>query len=194
MLLLWPATRADVEVVFLSGDTIRGTDVRRDGDDYALTTFDGSVIKIPMSDVLEVRLSGTPEDVTERQAVEEEDDEWWPSGGLTTGKPEVLAGEKVTPPKTSEQLEVFGEPSKFAEAPLDPTWRPKSALTGNVLKEFESTWTESSYDPNWEPENAYSGNTLDENRSTWQEAPYDPTWVPEDAFAEEKEKRKSLWS
>ena len=45
-LLLWPATQADVELVFGTGDTIKGKDVRREGDDYVLTTYDGGTVRM----------------------------------------------------------------------------------------------------------------------------------------------------
>jgi hypothetical protein len=189
-LLLWPATQADVELVFGTGDSIKGKDVRREGNDYVLTTYDGGTVRIPLSDVAEVRLVGRPEE----PAREEEEEESWPPTGLTPSEPQVLAGPKVTPPKTSEQLEVFGEPSKFPETSYDPTWRPKSALGPDALADSRSTWTESSYDPSWQPEPAFEGNTLDDSRSTWQEAPSDPTWVPQDGFAEKKKKESSFWS
>jgi hypothetical protein len=189
-LLLWPAIQADVELVFGTGDTIKGREVRRDGNDYVLTTFDGGTVRIPMSDVAEVRLVDRPKPPVEPEEPEED----WPPTGLTPSEPQVLAGDKVTPPRTSEQLEVLGEPSKFPQTSYDPTWRPKSALGPDALADSRSTFVESSYDPSWQPESAFEGNTLDDSRSTWQEAPSDPSWVPQDGFAEKRERESEFWS
>lgn len=189
-LLLWPATQADVELVFGTGDTIKGKDVRRDGNDYVLTTYDGGTVRIPLSDVAEVRLVGEPE----QPAKEEEPEESWPPTGLTPSEPQELAGPTVTPPKTSEQLGVFGEPSKFQQAPLDPTWHPENALGPDALADSRSTWVESSHDPSWEPESAFEGNALDDSRSEWREGPSDSSWAPTDGFAEKNKKESDFWS
>jgi hypothetical protein len=189
LLLLWPATQADVELVFGTGDTIKGKEVRREGNDYVLTTFDGGTVRIPLSDIAEIRLVDAP-----KPRVEPEE-ESWPPTGLTPGEPQVLAGEKVTPPRPSDQLEVFGEPAKFPQTSYDPTWRPKSALGPDALADSRSTWVESSHDPSWQPESAFAeANTLDDSRSTWQEPPSDPSWAPQDGFAEKKKKEDDFWS
>jgi hypothetical protein len=189
-LLLWPATQADVELVFGTGDTIKGKDVQRDGSDYVLTTYDGGTVRIPLSDVTEVRLVGEPEEPAKEEAAEESG----PPTGLTYSEPQTLAGSEVTPPTPSGQLEVFGKPSQFQQAPTDPTWHPKSALGPDALADSRSTWTQSSYDPSWRPESAYKGNVLDDSRSKWQEAPSDPDWVPQDGFAKENKEESDFWS
>jgi hypothetical protein len=191
--VLWPGTRADVEIVFNSGDTVKGKDVRRDDDDYVLTTFDGGEVRIPYSDVAEVRLLGEPEEPPKDQEPTDDDNTWVPD--LKPGKPEELAGQPVKPVTPKEATAVFGEPSKFVQSSYDPNWEPKSALGPDALEANKTEWTQNSYDPDWEPQSAYKGKDwLDEDHAKFQQGPSDPTWVPTDAFAEQDKKEKDFWS
>lgn len=171
--------RADAEVVLLNGQVVRGVDVRRDGGEYLVTLESEETIALPIELVEAVRLSETEPRILAGQPPPE-----GPSG-VKVSEPETLAGTPVEPPKTSEQLEVFGEPAEFPSTFGDSGWAPREWEMDSSQNDFNpSTWAESPADPTWEPESAWPADrdVLEASRSTWQKSITDPTWTPTDGF------------
>jgi len=178
--VFWPAVLADVELVYTSGDTIKGSDVERDGDYYVLTKYDGSTIQIPMSQIVEVRLAGA-EPATDEPDPSEEAEQ--PRTGMQVAEPVQLAGQPVQPSTPSQQLAVFGRPSRFQQGPQpDPIEPSYWDLSHDALADSRSTWIEPPNDPDWEPTSALGPDQLANHESTWVKPPNDPTWVPQSGF------------
>ena len=161
------ALMAASELVLQDGQVVRGAEVRRDGDNYVVVLESGDTVVLPAALVKEVRL--------EEQAPPEPE-------------PQQLAGTPVTPPKTSDQLKVFGEPAKFQGNPADHEWRPKSDWNNDPTENNNwapSEWAQSSIDPEWKPESAFDpgADVLEEGRATFQQGSIDNSWTPTDGFA-----------
>jgi len=167
------AARPAADLVLIDGREIRGREVRREGGVYLVTPLEGGgVVAVPADLVREVRVVG---------------DEPLPAPppGLTLAEPQVLAGVEVQAPRTEDQLRVLGEPSRFQQSPIDPTWRPTSAFSDeDVLADSRSTWAESPIDPTWHPTSAFSDeDVLADSRSEWAQSPVNSSWAPKDGFA-----------
>ena len=189
-------TPGDTELQMVDGRVLRGTDLRRDNGTYVLTLESGAEIALPMELVESVRLVETdepdeewsPEDVHSGQPTELTGRPV-PEGptGLRSGGPQTLAGRTVTPPRTSEQLEVFGEPARFQEDIVDNRWEPQSDWEMNPEKQNNfapSSWSKGVIDPNWEPKSAFDPqkDVLKNSRSTWSRSIVDSSWEPTDGF------------
>ena len=115
----------------------------------------------------------------------------WVAGqgtALAGGVP-ILAGqpEPVHPPRTSEQLEVFGKSSMgFPRSSVDPEWRPESDWDNSTeLNNFQpSRWYQAPIDPSWEPESAFpeDDDVTNFNPTRWQMGILAPNWYPKDGF------------
>ncbi len=157
------------------GRVLKGRDVRRDGDTFLLSLDGGAVVPVPAELVAEVGIESAPEPPPLPEKVP----------GLTYGEPQTLAGAPVTPPTTSEQLAVFGEPAKFQPDIVKSSFQPKYWVPDPEQNNWNpSTWAQSSIDPNWQPTSAFDPNkdVLADSRSTWQKSSIDSTWVPQDGF------------
>lgn len=172
MALCLTVALADVELVLKNGDTLQGTDVRRDGDNYVLTTKEGGAITLPLPTVEAVRL-------LEPEQRNLDPDEEQPRTGLQTGGPKQIEGEPVRPPTPAEQTAAIGRPSKFIEVTRpDPIEATYWDISHNVLDDSRSTWVEPINDPEWTPKSSLGEDQLAKHKSTWVQPPNDPTWVP----------------
>jgi hypothetical protein len=162
-------------VVLQDGQVFSGIDVRRQGEEVLLTLEGGNVISLPASIVKEIRLSGDGS-----QAKKEA-----PSAFRDEG-PEVLAGEEVRAPRTSEQVANAGSTSRFQEDLVDSDWQPTTDWDMDPSNNdfAPSTWSKGPVDPDWRPESAFDArqDVLAEGRSGWQKSIVDPSWKPEDGF------------
>jgi hypothetical protein len=176
--LAFASGQAALELV--DGRIISGTDVRREGAVYVLTLEGGDTVTLPLELVAQVRLFGTGETRA-------------PSGIRDEGS-KTLAGGEVDVPTTSEQLEVFGEPSRFQKSNVNHDWVPESAWDEDedVLEASRSTWQESPIDPEWKPESAWDKDedVLEASRSTWQKSSINSEWKPTDGFKDSVGQRK----
>lgn len=164
------------ELVLRDGRVIEVEKISRDGENYVGTLVDGGKIVLPLGLVESVHLT----ERGERPA---------PQGpsGLRIGEPQNLAGTEVRPPTTREQLAVFGEPSRFQQNIIDPTWTPESDWDMDPANNnfAPSKWAKDIIDPTWEPVSALDAeeDVLENSRSSWQKSIIDPTWTPTDGFA-----------
>jgi hypothetical protein len=163
--------RGDAELVLEDGQRIAGREVERKGDLYLVELETGNVMPVPVALVTEVRLTG--EDVPEPTA-------------FRVAQGETIVGHPAGPrlPKPHEQLAVFGEPSRFVRAPIDPTWYPESAYdTDPALNNFNpARWYVPPIDPIWRPRSGLRGDVTNFNPARWYHSPIDPTWWPTDGF------------
>jgi hypothetical protein len=189
-----------VELVLKDGQVLKGVDVRRNGDLYELQSEGGQVIPIPSALVEEVRLSGEKEEKKPELApgfVADGPQQLAgdPAKGLVASDPEVLAGQKVTPPRTSEQLNALGEPSKFQKGVVDPEWRPSSDwdMSAENNNFAPSKWQDSIIDESWQPSSDYTADTdvTDFNPTEFKKDIIDPSWQPQDGF--KKNNNSSTW-
>jgi hypothetical protein len=189
-------TSGDTELALVDGRVLRGTEVRRDNGSYVLTLENEIEIVLPAELVESVRLIGmdepseewSPEDVHSSQPTELTGRPV-PEGptGLRSGGPQTLAGRTVTPPRTSEQLEVFGEPARFQEDIVDSRWKPESDWEMDPVKQNNfapSSWSKGVIDPNWQPTSGFDAqnDVLKDSRSTWAKSVIDSSWEPTDGF------------
>ena len=197
--LVWilPA-RAETELKLVDGRVLTGTDLRRDGENYVLRLESGEQITLPMALVESVGLIGSkppplqnpppPEAPGIRVAEPETIAGYQPdTPGIRSEGPEQLAGDPVRAPTTSEQLSVFGEPSRFQKGVIDPNWQPETDwnMDPETQNNFApSTWSEDVIDPNWQPESAYDydKDVLEDSRSTFGKGVIDNSWQPTDGF------------
>jgi len=179
--VFWPAVLADVELVYTSGDTIKGSDVERDGDYYVLTKSDGSTVQIPMSQIVEVRLGVGEDPAIDEQNLDKDEDQ--PRTGLQVTKPAQLAGQPVRPSTPSQQLAVFGRPAQFQTGPQPDSMEPSYwDLSHDANADSRSTWVQPPNDPEWHPTSALGPDQLANHESTWVQPPNNPTWVPQSGF------------
>jgi len=169
------------ELVLRDGRVLEGIDVRRDGEIYLVRVESGGVITIPVVFVREVRLVGKAQERAEESAARQ-----GPTG-IGDAKPQTLGGTTVTAPKTSEQLAVLGEPAKFQDNIIDPTWTPTSDWDNDPLKGNNwnpAKWSESIIDPTWEPTSAFDRDedVMESGKSTFQKSIVDSSWEPTDGF------------
>lgn len=162
-------------VVLQDGQVLSGVDVRRQGEEVLLTLDGGNVITLPASIVKEIRLSGdgSPGKKEAPTAIRKDGSE-------------VLAGEEVRAPRTSEQLANAGSTSRFQEGVVDSNWQPTTDWDMDPSNNdfAPSTWSKGPVDPNWQPDSAFDAreDVLAEGRSGWQKSIVDPSWKPEDGF------------
>jgi len=175
------AALADAELVLSDGQILRGISVELRDDIYGLTLSDGNVLTIPSKLVRELRLTG----------FEADDDV--PATGMRSRGPEVLAGGKVEPPSTAEQLAVLGDPSTFRPGPIDPKWVPSSDWKNSpTLNDFNpAKWYRAPIDPTWKPTSDF---TMRSDVTRFSPAGFtrnllDPFWTPRDGF----ELRDAFW-
>ena len=129
---------ADVELVLQNGEILRGTDVRRDGDNYVLTTEDGGAITLPLPIVEQVRLI-EQDPVIEPHNLDPEQEQ--PRTGLQTGGPTQLAGGPVQPSNPREQTAAIGDASEFIEITRSDSMEPSYwDIDHDVLADSRSTW------------------------------------------------------
>jgi len=103
--------------------------------------------------------------------------------GMQVAEPVQLAGQPVQPSTPSQQLAVFGRPSRFQQGPQpDPIEPSYWDLSHDALADSRSTWIEPPNDPDWEPTSALGPDQLANHESTWVKPPNDPTWVPQSGF------------
>ncbi len=163
------AGSGQAELELIDGRVLSGVEVRREGAVYVLTLESGAMVSMPVELVASVRLflKGEPE-----------------SGP----KSETLAGDDTRPPTAQEQLEVFGEPARFQNSVISPSWTPTSDWDMDPERQNNfrpSTWQESPIDPTWQPTSDWNNDddVLASGRSTWQKSPIDSEWKPTDGFA-----------
>lgn len=162
-------------VVLQDGQVLSGIDVRRQGEEVLLTLEGGNVITLPASIVKEIRLSGDGSPAKKEA----------PSAFRNEG-PEVLAGEEVRAPRTSEQVANAGSTSRFQQDVVDSNWQPTTDWDMDPSNNdfAPSTWSRGPVDPNWQPDSAFDAqeDVLAGGRSGWQKSIVDPSWKPEDGF------------
>lgn len=162
-------------VVLQDGQVLEGIDVRRQGEEVLLTMDGGNVITLPASIVKELRLSG---DGSKEKTP--------PPTAFRNEGPETIAGEKVEPPRKSDQLANAGSTSRFQDDVVDSRWQPSTDWDMDPSNNdfAPSTWSRGPMDPNWEPDSAFDAreDVLAEGRSGWQKSIVDPTWKPEDGY------------
>lgn len=169
---------ADVELLMQNGTVVEGTDVRREGETYLVELKGGGTIVIPVPLVKEVRLKqGKP---PPRQP------EDTGHSGLVDSQPQQLAGEPVKPVRTSEQLGVFGEPSKFSQGVVDSDWVPETDWNMDPHKQNNfapSKWSKGVVDSEWKPTSAYDTDkdVMADSRSSFKSG-IDNSWQPTDGF------------
>jgi len=188
-------TAGDTELVLIDGQVLRGVDLSRSDGVYTLRLENGSEVAFPEELVEQVRLIGE-EKSTRRLEAEELSGAAIPEGpsGLRNEEAQTLAGKRVTPPRTDEQLEVFGEPAKFQKDIVDNRWVPESDWDMDPEKGNNfapSTWSKGVVDPTWKPKSAFDADkdVLKNSRSTWRKNIVDSTWEPTDAFADRRGRR-----
>jgi hypothetical protein len=179
------AVLAGAELLLTDGQILEGVNVRRDGEVYLVKLEAGGVLTIPVALVKEVRLGAEPAPPPKpaRPA---------PTGFRSDG-PETLAGAPVTPPKTSEQTAVFGDPAKFQGGIRNPDWHPSSDWDNDPTKNNNwapSRWAGDIVESKWAPESAFDANkdVLASGKSTFSDSIVDNSWQPEDGF-----KQKDAW-
>lgn len=169
------------ELVLVDGKVLRGESVRRDGDDYVLTTEIGEVT-LPVELVSQVRL-------IETSRPETRGDEEAPKAptGFVEDRPQQIAGKAVRPPSTEEQLRNAGRTSTFQKDIIDSRWEPSTDW--NMDPETQNNWAPSTWakdivDTRWEPTSAFDANkdVLADSRSTWKTSIIDSSWEPTDGF------------
>jgi hypothetical protein len=173
---LGPApVNAKASLKLKDGRVLEGTDVRREGDLYILTIEGGAVVPVPAALVVEVGIESEPGDPAADEL----------PTGLTYAEPQTLAGGPVEPPRTEDQLAVFGEPAKFQQDVVHTTLEPSYWVLDPAENNFNpSTWSESPIDSEWHPTSAFDPNedVMKASESTWSKGPIDSTWVPQDGF------------
>jgi rare lipoprotein A len=191
------------ELVLKNGKSLRGTDVRLEGNLYYLQMADGQIITVPARVVEAMRLTGDKAVVDvypdgdqlaeesppaeERQAPSE----------YRISDPKTVAG--GPPPEGHVQSRpptdlATPPPAAGGERP-SWEWRPESDWPPpeDMDNPRRSKWIQPAVDPDWEPEPAYTeeDDVTDFNPSKWMSAPdstwtptnsLDSTWVPQDGF------------
>lgn len=205
LLLAHAASFAGSSLVLSDGQVIKGTEIRRDGDSYQVSLADGNVAVFPASLVREIRIDddAPPAPPSTQLAgpvvIPPGSDNAPPaqlSGpavttpGSASARPTQLAGPVVPPPNPSDQLKVFGPPTKWSKDAVDTTWVPTNAYDPNadVMAGSRSTWSKSAVDTAWVPTNAYDPNAdvMASSKSTWSKSAVDTTWNPQDGFGFKK--------
>lgn len=190
---------ASVELRLQDGRVIGGREVRRDGDDYVLTLEAGDRIVLPGALVEGVRMAGSEEPrrpdrsgltVAEPRRVAGKPAPEGPTG-IREGEPRTLAGVPVRPPRTADQLRVFGKPARFQRSIVDSTWRPSSDWDMDPRRRNNfapSRWAEDIVDSDWTPRSAFDedANVLAAGRSRFAESIVGSGWSPTDGFRTSK--------
>jgi hypothetical protein len=187
---------ADVELLLKDGSTVNGTEVRLERGEYLLDQADGGRLVIPVELVRELRLLGSsrlhpgviqdkPRTVAGEVQPNEPNENTGNSmlGGWVQGKPQNLSGPTTNFVPRSEQLAVFGEPSRFAQSSLNYNFIPVSGLdlSYDVLEASRSTWLRTSFQVIWNPPSVFDNkkDVLANSRSRWA-GETDSEWLPED--------------
>ncbi len=161
--------RGQTELELVDGRVLTGTSVRKEGSEYILKLKNGTEIAFPVELVRAVRLVVKGSPYTESDT------------------PQQLAGAPAHVPQQAEQLAVFGEPSRFAEDIIDPSWMPTSDWNMDPEEQNNfapSTWAEDIVDSSWEPSSDWNAgdDVLKSGRSTWQKGSIDSSWTPTSGF------------
>jgi len=166
-----PPVTGNASLTLTDGRVLEGREVRREGDVYLLALEGGAVIPVPVALVAEVGVRADAAEVVPT--------------GLTYAEPQVLAGAPVEPPRTEDQLAVFGEPARFQQDIVQSTLGPSYWVPDPDEHNFNpSKWAKAPTDPSWQPTSAFDPgkDALAGSESTWQKGPVDSTWVPVDGF------------
>lgn len=164
---------AQPSLVLTDGQTIKGNEIKRQGDTYFVTMEDGNTATFPVALVKEIKLVDDPRPN--------------PPPGFDFTPPRTLAGPvKQHSQDPKDQLRVLGPPSRWTPNIIDPTWTPISAYDPNkdVLAASRSTWAKSAIDTTWTPKSAYDYNkdVFALTRATWAKNVIDTTWEPTDSW------------
>lgn len=169
------AVWASAALVLNDGQVIRGSEVRRDGDQFLVTMAGGNTVPFPAALVREIKFE---EDVPP------------PPPGFDVSGPKQLAGPPVPPPNTADALKVMGPPTRWSKDAVDTSWQPTNAWDPNVdvLAGSRSTWSKSAVDTTWKPVNAYDphADVMANSKSSWSKSVVDTTWQPTDGFGFKK--------
>jgi hypothetical protein len=165
---------ASSSLVLTDGQTIKGTDVKRQGDSYFVTMVDGNTVAIPAALVKEVKIEDDPPTVQ-------------PPQGFDYSGPKTLAGYgEYVSQDPKDQLQVFDGPTSWPKNVVDTTWVPTSAYDPDVdvLAGSRSTWSKNAVDTTVVPKSAYDPNVdvMAGTRSTWAKNVVDTTWKPTDSW------------
>ena len=168
------AARADASLVLTDGQVIKGKEITRQGDNYLVTMSGGNAVPFPAALVREVRIS---------------DDADVPPPlppGREYAEPKPITGPLYPSQDPSDQLKVFGPPTKWQQDAVDTSWTPTNAYdtTKDVMAGSRSTWSKSAVDTTWTPTNAYdtTKDVMAGSRSTWSSDAVDTTWKPQDGW------------
>jgi len=158
------------ELTLIDGTVLSGSGLERARDGVYLLSRDGQVLTIPVELVKKLHLTG------------EEDPA--PTAFRLAG-PEVLAGDKIDPPRAEQQLAAFGRPpAQFRRGAVDPNWNPPSALGPDATDFHPVKWFRAPTDPVWTPTSAFksSKDATRFNPVRWFDAPTKPAWHPTSGF------------
>lgn len=206
VLLVLPL-RADVRVALTDGRMLDGRDLWRESGDYVLELENGETIVIPEAFVEQVQLAGEPAP-GEEEPPEEDPDAWRQKSGVVEGQSRTLggqepstdaptgidrdsgartlAGDPVSPPRTSDQLRVFGEPSQFQKDVVHNDWVPSTDwdMVNGVNNFAPSSWAKGVSDSAWKPDSAWSGDSdaLARGQTQWTKPIVDSSWKPTNGF------------
>ncbi len=170
---------ASPSLVLTDGQTIKGNEIKRQGDTYLVIMADGNTAAFPVALVKEVKLVDDPRPS--------------PPPGFDYSPARTLAGpKKLASQDPKDQLKNLGPPTRWSPNVLDPTWVPTSGfdLDKDVLAGSRSTWSKSAVDTTWIPKSAYDyrKDVFANSHSTWAKSLIDTTWEPKDGWG-----FKPLW-
>jgi len=192
-----------VELMLKSGKSLKGVDVRLEGNLYYLKGTDGLIITVPARIVESMRLSSDRAEVDAYP-----DGEGLAEGELPEDRPRAPAEYRTVEPETVGGMErpegyVLTDPAVDLAAPPPtaggerPSWEWTPESDWNMEEDIDnprrSKWIQPAFDPDWEPEPAFTeeDDVTDFNPSKWMEAPdstWKPTnslgspWIPQDGF------------
>jgi hypothetical protein len=187
------ATFGAAELVLKNGKSLRGSDVRLEGNLYYLQMADGQIITVPARVVKAMRLTGdkagvddAPDGAGPAEGEVSEDRPQAPSG-YRVGEPGTVAGEplpeRTVRPRSSADLSA-PPPTAAGDRP-SWEWRPQSnwPVEEAIDNPRRSRWIQPAVDPDWEPEPAFTeeDDVTNFNPSKWMSAP-DSTWKPENSL------------
>jgi hypothetical protein len=182
-----------VELMLKSGKSLKGSDVRLEGNLYYLKGTDGLIITVPARIVESMRLSS---DSAEVEAYP--DGEGLAEGELPEDRPQAPSEYRVGEPETvggppQPEGHILNDTSAdLASPPPTPSgerpsweWRPESdwPVEEDIDNPRRSKWIQPAFDPDWEPEPAFTeeDDVTDFNPSKWMSAP-DSTWTPQNSL------------
>jgi hypothetical protein len=179
VLLASVLAKAQPSLVLTDGQTIKGNEIKRQGDTYYVTMEDGNTATFPVALVKEIKLVDDPRPT--------------PPPGFDYSPARTLVGpKKLHSQDPKDQLRALGPPTRWTPNVIDPTWVPISAYDRDkdVLAPSRSTWSKSAVDTTWVPKSAYDQyrDVFAASRATWTQNVIDPTWEPHDSWG-----FKPLW-